>query len=150
MLAVVGIAAFALWPRPDLVPYTTPPLDSKGTRIQLLIPRGWLPDASTNAPKLPEIRLIEIRELDWLPDWARRIMRARDRDERAFLDIQLDRQLRTDGPYEAIGLRDGKGINARRRQPCPGGGTVLIWYVQVHEQGFDKETREIFDSVKVL
>ena len=43
ILVAGGIAAFVLWPRPALVPYTSPPLDSKGTRIRLLIPRGWQP-----------------------------------------------------------------------------------------------------------
>src|SRR5438874_2604737 len=77
ILVVGGIAAFALWSRPALELYTTPPLDSKGTRIQLLIPRGW-----HKGPPGPMARfrienyalLLADKSEPWYPRWVQRLL----------------------------------------------------------------------------
>src|SRR5437660_315061 len=75
LLCAAVIAVFVLIPRgPTLELYTTPPLDSKGTRIQLLIPRGWYATQIIPWHKSRyKVTTVELAGREsWLPGWAQR------------------------------------------------------------------------------
>src|SRR5947209_7193011 len=83
ILVAVGIAAFVLWPRPALQLYTTPPLDSKGTRIQLLIPRGWV--QVSRYDRTGEVFLMPQDSFGWLLDGVRKLVKSESKYDGLYL-----------------------------------------------------------------
>jgi hypothetical protein len=70
LLCAAVIAVFVLLPRGSALElYTTPPLDSKGTRIQLLIPRGWRLEMTRDSPAHTSFKWLPQPFPTWYPTW---------------------------------------------------------------------------------
>ena len=140
ILVAGGIAAFVLWPRPALELYTTPPLDSKGTRIQLLIPRGWRTDYLVASGPMewdgPAVTSRPNVWAQWLPWFSEKHAALELR--RVRVHVGPDYMLNEDTGY-VYQLRDGGGKG--------------LWDLSYHRSNndeFRQTYQQILDSVKVL
>jgi len=151
ILIVMGIAAFVLWPRPALELYTTPPLDSKGTRIQLLIPRGWYLKSYGRLDSIDsgyaDFSMAQLKT--WYPEWIRRFLKP---DEECGLAVSVH----APSPDLEVGMeissvrllrvaRLDKMVSSRH-----GTRYLYIVYSRRDSERFSRTYRQILDSVKVL
>src|SRR5438105_9439192 len=81
-----GYAAFR--PRPELVSYTTPWLTGgmEEIRVSLLMPAGWKVSPA-DGPVLGGVQLTPEKRADWLPEWAREILRFPVRPDYGMLSV---------------------------------------------------------------
>src|SRR5438445_6850921 len=111
LLIAGGIGTFIFWPRRELVPYTTPPLDSKGTRLRLLVPRGWSLSWVNPGDHFCNVMIQPTVEKSWLPAWAEKVL---DRRGNTWSQIELNWTHYASESYDRI-ILDGPEANRQRK-----------------------------------
>ena len=124
---------------PALVLYTTPPLDSKGTRIQLLIPHGWKRSYLSRAGAEA---IDDGRSMPWLPDWANNLI---SHDGLILIGWSTSTDTVPDTPDYFYGEWPAV-FRARSIR----GGNLTMFYWRPDRKRFRDSYRQILDSVKIL
>jgi hypothetical protein len=130
--------------------YVTQPLDACGTRISLLVPRGWHLRFSPVKPLTATIAWLEFDPPEpalWMPNWARQWMHIRR--ENGGLYIAYERTY--SGSFgQDIGPIVSRGrYSSTRSRAVPGIGSWTATYMRDNRSAFESTYGDILDSIRL-
>jgi hypothetical protein len=155
LITTLSVAAvlLTLSARPELERYTTPPLDARGTRIELLVPTGWVPYTQELGPRSDNSNMLHIitrKAPDWMPVWLRPFLHH---EEYGYVAVTWSARQHSGMPkswtHSVRHERQKDRFDIQAGGSAAGRGEWSVTYCRDNRDTFERTQRAVVKSVKI-